>query len=116
MVWAVVRESATEMIAKARKPTETAPTPAPTASRRPRRGEPLEVRLSLKVRFGDAPDESVVLMKDRQVPMVDSVFQNRDRILRGFTMLLLKASLAQPKVVREVFPALKLMGRLRNKS
>lgn len=114
MVWAVVRESATEMIAKARKSTETAENP--NAPRRPRRGEPLEVRLSLKVRFGDAPDESVVLMKDRQVPMVDSVFQNRDRILRGFTMLLLKASLAQPKVVREVFPALKLMGRLRNKS
>lgn len=114
MVWAVVQESATEMIAKARKSTETAE--SPTAPRRPRRGEPLEVRLSLKVRFGDAPDESVVLMKDRQVPMVDSVFQNRDRILRGFTMLLLKASLAQPKVVREVFPALKLMGRLRNKS
>lgn len=101
------------MIAKARKSTAASESTSPP--RRPRRGDPLEVRLSLKVRFGDEPDESVVLMKDRQVPMVDSVFQNRDRILRGFTMLLLKASLAQPKVVREVFPALKLMGRLRNK-
>ena len=101
------------MIAKARKSTAASESPSP--ARRPRRGDPLEVRLSLKVRFGEEPGESVVLMKDRQVPMVDSVFQNRDRILRGFTMLLLKASLAQPKVVREVFPALKLMGRLRNR-
>lgn len=101
------------MIAKVRK--STAATASEPAARRLRRGEPLEVRLSLKVKFGSEPGESVVLMTDRRVPMVDSVFQNRDRILRGFTMLLLKASLAQPKVVREVFPALKLMGRLRNK-
>lgn len=77
---------------------------------------PLEVRLSLKVRFGEGVDESVTLMDERRVPMVNSVFDNRDRILRSFTMLLLRASMTQPKVVREVFPALRLFNKLRPKT
>ena len=69
------------------------------------------MRLSLKVRFGEASGETVTLMDDRRVPMVNSVFDNRDRILRAFTTLLLRASLSQPKVMREIVPALRLFGR-----
>lgn len=94
--------------------------PSPEAAkpeRAPRRPKaPLEVRLSLKVKFGEDADESVVLMQDRRVPMVNSVFENRDRILRSFTMLLLRASMTQPKVVREVFPALRLFNKARTKA
>jgi hypothetical protein len=94
------------------------PPPAAPASPRRRRAAkaPLEVRLSLKVRFGEEPDESVVLMQDRRVPMVNSVFENRDRILRSFTLLLLRASMSQPKVMREVIPALRLFSKARSKA
>lgn len=69
------------------------------------------MRLSLKVRFGEGTSETVTLMDDRRVPMVSSVFDNRDRILRAFTALLLRASLTQPKVMREILPALRLFGK-----
>ena len=87
-----------------------------TRVRKRRVREPVEVKLSFKVRFGDAPDEAVTVIDDRAIPMVNSVFENRDRILRTFTMLLLRASLAQPKVMREVFPALKFLRKLRKSS
>ena len=75
--------------------------------------EPLDVRLSLKVNFGDTPADAVTVMHERRVPMVNSVFEQRDRIIRAFTMTLLRVGLAQPKVVSEVFPAVKLLRKLK---
>lgn len=99
------------------KPTPAAASEEPAAPRRRLRAKaaeaPLEVRLSLKVRFGEGTGETVTLMDDRRVPMVDSVFDNRDRILRAFTTLLLRASLSQPKVMREIVPALRLFAKER---
>lgn len=77
--------------------------------RRRRQREPLEVRLTMRFNFGDAPEDVVTVMDDRRVPMVGSVFESRDRIIRGFTVLLLKASAAQPKVARELIPLLRLL-------
>ncbi len=88
------------------------PPAAPTRRRKPR--EPLDVRLTLKVNFGDTPDEAVTVMSERRVPMVNSVFEQRDRIIRTFAMTLLRVGLAQPKVVREVFPAMKLLRKLKS--
>lgn len=97
------------------KPTPAAAAGEPATPRKRRRTRvedaPLEVRLSLKVRFGEGTGETVTLMDDRRVPMVNSVFDNRDRILRAFTTLLLRASLSQPKVMREILPALRLFGK-----
>lgn len=94
------------MIAKA--PTKPAGRPRKTR-------EPLDVRLTFKVNFGETPADAVTVMNDRRVPMVNSVFDNRDRIIRSFAMTLLRVGLAQPKVVREVFPTLKLLRKLKNK-
>ncbi|HZU77222.1 MAG TPA: hypothetical protein VFA70_10690 [Dehalococcoidia bacterium] len=69
-----------------------------------RQREPLDVRLSLRFRFGDAPADEVTVMDDRRVPMVGSVLENRDRILRAFAQTLVRVSLRQPKVIRELFP------------
>lgn len=80
---------------------------------RRRRPEPLDVRLSLRFKFGDAPGESVQMIDDRRVPLVGSVFESRDRILRAFAMSMLKAGMLQPKVVAELFPAVRLLSRLR---
>lgn len=79
---------------------------------RRRRQEPLEVRLTFRINYGDTPAEAVTVMNDRRVPMVNSVFDNRDRIVRFLATSILRVGMAQPKVVREIFPALKLIRRL----
>lgn len=75
--------------------------------------EPLDVRLTFKINFGETPADAVTVMNERRVPMVDSVFEHRDRIVRTFAMSLVRVGLAQPKVVREVFPAMKLLRKLK---
>lgn len=71
--------------------------------------EPLQVDLSVSVRFGDAPEDRVTMR--RRVPMVGSMFDARDAALRGFVRLLLKAGLSRPRVLAELVPALKLLAR-----
>ena len=66
---------------------------APTQPRKKRVREPLDVRLTFKINYGDTPEESVTVMNDRRVPM-------------------LRVGLAQPKVVREVFPPVRLLRKL----
>ncbi len=73
--------------------------------------EPLEVQLTVAFRFGDEPGDRVVMIDNRTVPMVDTVFESRDSIVRNFAKLLLKAGLTQPKVLQELVPALKLLKR-----
>lgn len=85
-------------------------------SRRRRRQQasaPLDVGLTLKFTFGDEPDDTVTVMDDRRIPMVDSVFKNRDRIIKSFIGLLIKTGLSQPKVAREIFPAVRFLKRKR---
>jgi len=92
---------------------KTAKSPALKPSKK--KPEPLEVRLTLSYKFGDEADDSVTIMNNRAVPMVNSVFDNRDRILRGLVVTLLKAGASQPKVMREVFPAIKVLKKLRGR-
>ena len=73
--------------------------------------EPVDIRLTVAFRFGDEPGERVTVMDDRHVPLVGTLFESRDRILRGFTRLLIKAGAQQPKVARELLPLLKLLRR-----
>lgn len=73
-------------------------------AQRLRKGDPLEVELTVSFRFGDEPGDRVTPIRERQVPMVDSVFKNRDRIIRGFVKLLFKTGLTTPKVVGHIVP------------
>lgn len=84
----------------------------PRKSRRKLR-EPLDVRVTFKINFGSEPADAVTVMHERRVPMVNSVFEHRDRIIRTFAMSLMRVGLAQPTVVREVFPAMKLLRKLK---
>ena len=82
---------------------------AKARERRRRAQEPLEVRMTMRFNFGDTPEEAVTVMNDRRVPMVGSVFESRDRILRTFTVLLMRTGMAQPKVAKELIPLLRLL-------
>ena len=77
--------------------------------RRRRAQEPLEVRMTMRFNFGETPEEAVTVMNDRRVPLVGSVFESRDRILRAFTVLLVRTGMAQPKVAKELIPLLRLL-------
>jgi hypothetical protein len=68
---------------------------------RQRRKEPMDVILTLKVNLGDHPDDAVTLLEERRIPLVGSVFENRDRIAREFLRLLMKAG-SQPRAVRRL--------------
>ena len=81
------------------------------SARARREAEPVEVRLTLRYRFGDEPDDTVTVMDDRAIPMVDSVFKNRDRIVRAFAMTLVRAGISKPKVVSELVPGLGLLRK-----
>lgn len=70
---------------------------------RARSREPMEVLLTVKLNMGDRPSEAVTLVDERRVPLVGSVFENRDRIAREFVRLLVKAGGQQPEVVRRLF-------------
>lgn len=86
------------------------------AERRRRAKEPIDVQLTVCFRFGEEPGEYVTMIDDRRVPMVNSVFHSRDVIVRQFAKLMLKAGMAQPKVLRELLPALKLLRRVPKKT
>ena len=73
------------------------------AQRRP--DEPLQVNLTVSFRFGDGADDRVTPIRRRRIPMVNSVFQNRDRILRTFVGLMFKVGLSSPKVVGQLLPS-----------
>lgn len=80
-----------------------------------RKAEPVEVKLTLRYRFGDEPDDTVTVMDDRAIPMVDSVFKNRDRIVRALAMTLVRAGITRPKVVSELVPGLGLLRKVTGK-
>lgn len=73
--------------------------------------EPLDVDLTVAFRFGDEPGDKVTVIDNKRVPMVGSVFDSRDVLVRGFVKMLLKAGLTQPKVLSEVLPAVRLLTR-----
>jgi hypothetical protein len=66
--------------------------------------EPLEVDLTVRFRFGEEPEDTMTPIDQRRVPMVNSVFKNRDRILRAFVALMFKAGMSSPKVVGQLLP------------
>jgi hypothetical protein len=72
------------------------------AGERRRRKQPMEVILTLKMNFGDRSADALTLIDERRVPLVGSVFDNRDRIAREFLGLLVKAGAMQPRVMRRL--------------
>lgn len=70
-----------------------------------KQAEPLEVDLTVSFRFGEEPADRITPLNQQRIPMVNSVFQNRDRILRTFVALMFKAGLSSPKVVGQLLPA-----------
>ena len=59
----------------------------------------MDVILTLKVNFG-GPGDAMTLLEEQKIPLVGSVFENRDRIAREFLRLLLAATSRHPRVLK----------------
>jgi hypothetical protein len=68
---------------------------------RSQRRKPMDVVLTLKLNLGEHPGDAITLLEERRVPLVGSVFENRDRIAREFLALLMKAG-AHPRALRRL--------------
>lgn len=66
--------------------------------------KPLEVILHVDVRFGEAEQEVVTVIDHRRLPLVGTVFEQRDAILRGLFRLLVRAGLTTPALLRSRRP------------
>lgn len=89
------------------------PAPESPAARKKRRSakEAVDVELTLRFNFGEAPADHVTVMDAQRIPMVGGVLANRDRILRGFVRMMLRTAVKQPRVARELFPWIKRKKR-----
>lgn len=67
-----------------------------------RNPEKLDLRLSFSIRYGDEPDEQVVFMEDREMKMVGSLFQYRDKTMNFLSKALVRVALMQPKIAASV--------------
>lgn len=76
-----------------------------------RKTEPLKVNLTVAVRFGEEEEDRVVLLDDREVVMIGSIFRYRDKIARYTVTGLFRAAMLQPKVAAKLVPALRTRRR-----
>lgn len=87
--------------------SRNADTPATSKRRSRRQAEPLKLKLTVAVRFGEEDEDRVVLVDDREVAMFGSIFRYRDLIARYTVTGLFRAAMLQPKVAAKLFPALR---------
>lgn len=76
-----------------------------------RNPERLDIRMSFTVRYGEEPDDQLVVMNERPLKLVGSVFRYRDKIMQTLASTLVKVALLQPKVAKRVVGTTRKAGR-----
>ena len=85
--------------------------------RRRKRREPLAVDLTLVVRAGPEPEDRYVVMENRRIPMVGSVFRYRERIQRFMLTTMVRVATTSPSALREIAPGMvSLLNRVRKRT
>jgi len=85
-----------------------------------REKKPLDVRLTMRVRFGAEPDEQVTVVNDRHLRLIGNAFRYRDQAINFVVYQVLRAGVRQPKVYGGLAPAAvsmmkKFTGRFRER-
>ena len=78
---------------------------------RRRRRDPLEVRLTVVVNFGEEEEDRVTVIEDRKIWLVGSLFAYRDRVGKLALATLIRAALMQPKVSAKILPGLSSLAQ-----
>ena len=97
-------------MATTKKPPRKPLTPR---QRRLKEREPLDVRLSFVVRTGDDPGDTLTVLDEKEIKMVDSVFKYREKSQRFLAITLVRVAATNKKVMQEIVPALRLLNRLK---
>lgn len=79
---------------------------------RKRQKQPLEIRMTMRVKFGTGPEETVTVMNNRRLRVIGSVFQHRDRAINFLVVNLLRAGTKRPAVLGRLAPA--ALGMMRS--
>jgi hypothetical protein len=79
--------------------------------RRRREKEPLDIRLTMRVKFGEDPDDVVTVVDNRRLKLAGSAFQYRDRAIRFLVYNVLRAGAQRPKIYGRFGPTLSRMTR-----
>ncbi len=96
-------------MATSKKSPSSKPGTRPSRRKKPR--EPLDVRLSFTVRTGDEPEDTLTILDEKEIKMVDSVFSYRDKAQRFLALTLVRVAATNRKVMHEIVPALRLLNR-----
>lgn len=70
-----------------------------------RERKPVDIRLTMRVRFGTEADEQVTVVNNRRLRLIGSVFKYRDRAINFLVYEILRAGARQPKVYGGLTPA-----------
>ncbi len=76
-----------------------------------RNPERLDIRMSFTVRYGEEPEDELVVMRERPLKLVGNVFRYRDKIMQGLATTLVRVALIQPKIARRVVGASRSVRR-----
>lgn len=71
---------------------------------RRRKTKPLDIHLTMRVRFGERPGDQVTVVENRKLKMIGSVFQYRDQAMNFLVYQMLRAGVRQPRVYGEMAP------------
>ena len=80
--------------------------------RRKREKGPLDIRVTMRVKFGDQPEDIVTVVDNHQLKLVGSAFQYRDRAIRFLVYNVLNAGAQRPKIYGRFAPAVTRMTRM----
>ncbi|WP_348672990.1 hypothetical protein [uncultured Abyssibacter sp.] len=76
-----------------------------------RNPERLDIRMSFTVRYGEQPEDELVVMREREMKLIGSVFRYRDKIMQTLATTLVRVALLQPKIARRVVGATRTVRR-----
>ena len=82
------------------------------SERRKREKGPLDIRLTMRVKFGDEPEDVVTVVDNRRLKLIGSAFQYRDRAIRFLVYNVLRAGAKRPKIYGRFTPTVTRMTRL----
>jgi hypothetical protein len=80
---------------------------------RPKREKkPVDIRLTMRVKFGKTTDDVITVVDNRRLKLIGSAFQYRDRAISFVVYQILRAGSRRPRVYGRFAPAASGLKRL----
>lgn len=70
-----------------------------------REKKPVDIRLTMRVKFGTEPEDIVTVVDNRRLKLIGSAFKYRDKAISFFVYQVLRAGARKPRVYGRFAPA-----------